>query len=64
MATYQTGKPIRCPHCDRQAILEDMPEGYATKRWLGARKEEPYLRCLVCTATFPLWGIKEYCAKK
>jgi hypothetical protein len=41
------------------AVFEALPDGYATKRWGGARKEEPYLRCPVCTATFPAWGIEE-----
>ena len=35
-----------------------MPEGYATDRWGGARKEEPYVRCPRCTATFPKRAVK------
>ena len=44
------------------AVFEEMPFGYATKRWGGAREEVPYLRCPVCRATFPKWGIEEYLA--
>jgi hypothetical protein len=46
------------------AVFEELPEGYATERWGGARKEEPYLRCPVCGATFPVWGIEEYLASQ
>jgi hypothetical protein len=46
------------------AVFEEMPEGYATERWKGNRKEEPYLKCPVCGATFPKWGIEEYLADK
>jgi hypothetical protein len=57
-------EPIPCPLGDHHvAVFEEMPEGYATKRWKGARKEEPYLRCPVCTATFPKVGIGEYLAR-
>lgn len=63
MAAYKTGKPLICPQCKHQAVLEEMPDGYATERWGGAREEVPYCRCPICTATFPLWGIKEYLAK-
>jgi len=52
-------KPIVCPHCQRQAVMEEMPEGYSTDRWLGARPEEPYVRCPICTATFPAWALKK-----
>jgi hypothetical protein len=65
---YQTGKEIPCPHGSKEhgahrAVFEELPEGYATERWGGARKEEPYLRCPVCGATFPKWGIEEYLAE-
>ena len=53
-------RPCRCPHCQRQAIFEEMPDGYASERWGGAREEVPYVRCPICTATFPLWAIEEY----
>jgi hypothetical protein len=33
--------------------MEAMPDTYATDRWQGNRTEEPYVRCPVCTATFP-----------
>lgn len=70
MATYETGKKIVCPMGPRhETIMEELPEGYATKRWPeavadGSRLEEPYLRCPVCTATFPKRGIEEYLADK
>lgn len=47
-----------CPHCKQQVLFEAMPEGYSTKRWGGARKEEPYVRCPKCTATFPAYAVK------
>ena len=60
---YQQGKKYLCPHGEQHTtVFEEMPEGYATERWLGARKEEPYLRCPVCTATFPKWAIESYLA--
>lgn len=51
-------KRTTCPHCKAKVAFEVMPEGYATERWGGARKEEPYVRCPECTATFPAWGIE------
>jgi hypothetical protein len=59
---------ITCPHGSdahgwHTAVFEELPDGYATKRWGGARKEEPYLRCPVCTATFPAWAIEELLQK-
>jgi len=62
---YKTGETYVCPHFHpadgpHETIYEEMPDGYATERWLGAREEVPYLRCPVCTATFPVWGIREY----
>lgn len=62
MAIYETGKPIICPHCGQEVIMQEMPEGYATERWNGNRGEVPYLRCELCTATFPRWGVDEYLA--
>lgn len=49
----------QCPHCQKQTVWEVMPEGYATKRWRGARKEETYVRCPRCTATFPVDAVEE-----
>lgn len=54
---------IQCPHCGKQALFETMPEGYATKRWNGARKEEAYLRCAECTATFPKRAVEDWQGK-
>ena len=57
---------ILCPHgAMHEAIFVDLPEGYATSRWpaaveLGTRKEEPYVQCLACGATWPKWAIDEY----
>lgn len=65
MSRYESGRPLICPHCQHQSVFEEMPEGYASNRWSeavaqGARKEEPYVRCPICTATFPLWGIVQF----
>ena len=62
---YKKGMTLVCPHGQtHDTVMEEMPEGYATTRWGGARKEEPYLKCGVCGATFPKWGIEEYLADK
>jgi hypothetical protein len=55
---------ITCPHCQQEATFETMPEGYATERWGGARPEELYMRCSVCTATFPQRGIEAYLTRQ
>jgi len=68
MAKYKTGNTYLCPHSTmHETVFEEMPDGYATERWpeavaIGDRIEEPYLRCPVCTATFPKRGIEEYIA--
>lgn len=55
------GQKITCPCGPKhEAVFEHMPKNYATTRWGGARKEEPYLRCPVCSATFPKWAIEQY----
>lgn len=76
MTRHKTLKPVCCPHCGQEVVFESMPyvpawrrfwkktKGYATDRWLGARKEEPYSRCPACTATFPKRGLEEYLAAR
>ena len=63
-SVYQTGVPIVCPVCHKPFVFEEMPDGYATKRWGGAVPEAPHLRCSGCTATFPQWGIEQYLVKE
>ena len=48
-----------CPHCHKQTVFDVKPEGYATERWQGNRKEQPYVQCVLCTATFPKYAIDE-----
>lgn len=54
----------KCPHCFRVAPFERMPDGYATKRWNGARAEVPYVRCSECTATFPEQAVVDWQPKQ
>ena len=62
---YVKGETYLCPHGHmHETVFEEMPAGYATERWLGARKEEPYLRCPICTATFSTRSINNYLARQ
>jgi DNA-directed RNA polymerase subunit RPC12/RpoP len=52
-----------CPHCTAKVMFLTMPEGFATERWSGQVKEEPYVRCPKCTATFPAYAVRDWNAK-
>lgn len=65
---YKKGEEYVCPQGNEtigyhSCVFDELPEGYATERWRGARKEEPYVQCPVCKATFPKWGIEAYLAR-
>jgi hypothetical protein len=69
LMAYEAGDEYVCPQGNEtigyhSGVFEEMPPGYATERWGGARPEEPYVQCPVCLATFPKWGIEQYLAEQ
>ena len=53
-------RPIICPHCGHQAIMEDAP-GLAERKWPNRPDtHRPMVRCPICIASFPREGLKAF----
>ena len=55
---YDIPGVVVCANCLQPVIMEEQEDGYATERWGGVREEEPYAKCPLCTATFPIRAIE------
>ena len=58
-------EPIICPHCHRQAIMEDVPD-LAAKKWPGRPDlhDIPRVRCPICTASFRKSALENYITQR
>lgn len=63
MAKVDLTKPVVCPHCDQEIIMEDLDP--ATK-WLNRpdMAAHPRVRCPICSASFRESALREHLAKK